>query len=496
VRLQVLSLLGPSSGQGGATRKAEVVEKQIVLTVDDVRSLSVFDGLTDDQLAELVADGAEVRIVPGVELFHEGEHADFWWVLVDGAIDLIRHVGREDSVVGRMDVPGRWAGGFRAWDEHGVYLATGRGTAAGRVLRVPAKALRERSDAWFPFGGHLIEGLYVTARSIESTARQRESLVALGTLAAGFAHEINNPAAAASRAVEALEEACGTLLTSLGRLAKDEISARQFTALDALRREIGPAQAISDPLAAADLEEALSSWLTSHGVARDWLIAPPLAAAGVDVAWCERAATVFAETGLEPGLEWVAGTLSAAGLLSELKDSTRRISDLVAAVRSYSQMDRASMQHIDVTDGLESTLMVLGGKLRGGVTIVRDYRADVPRIDAYAGELNQVWTNLIDNAVDAMNGSGTLRVVTRSDGAAIVVEVGDTGPGMPPEVAARAFEAFYSTKEVGKGTGLGLDIARRIVVDRHGGTISIDSRPGETVLRVRLPVRPPGAPRR
>ena len=194
---------------------------------------------------------------------------------------------------------------------------------------------------------------------------------------------------------------------------------------------------------------------------------------------------------LGPGLEWVASTLSAATLLSELKDSSRRISELVAAVKSYSQMDRASVQHIDVTDGIESTLLMLGYKLRDGITVVRDYSADVPRIQAYPGELNQVWTNLIDNAIDAMAGAGTLRLSTRAEGNDVVIEVGDTGPGMPPQVAARAFEAFYTTKDVGKGTGLGLDIARRIVVERHGGTITIDSRPGETVLRVRIPIRPP-----
>ena len=183
----------------------------------------------------------------------------------------------------------------------------------------------------------------------------------------------------------------------------------------------------------------------------------------------------------------MASALSVAALLAEVKESTRRISQLVAAVRSYSQMDRASMQQTDVRDGLESTLMILGHKLRG-ITVVRDY-GDVPRIEAYAGELNQVWTNLIDNAADAMGGAGTLRVSTRAEGDEVVLEIGDTGPGMPPEVAGRAFEAFYTTKDVGQGTGLGLDIARRIVVERHGGTITIDSHPGETVLRVRLPVR-------
>jgi signal transduction histidine kinase len=461
------------------------------MRVDELRPLSIFDGLTDEQLAELVEGGTEVRIEPGVDLFREGEHADFWWVLVEGAIDLVRHVGREDTVVARMDVPGRWAGGFRAWDEHGVYLATGRGAAAGRLLRVPAEVLRERSNAWFPFGGHLIRGLYHTARSIESTARQRESLVTLGTLAAGLAHEINNPASAATRAVDALEIACAALLSSLGRLVHGELSAEQFAALDALRREIEPPAADPDPLVRADREQALSSWLARHGIERAWTIAPPLAAAGVDLAWCARAASSLEGSALAPGLEWVASTFSVATLLAEVKASTRRISELVAAVRSYSQLDRASMQQIDVTDGLDSTLVMLGHKLRDGVTVVREYSADVPRIEAHAGELNQVWTNLIDNAVDAMDGRGTLRVATRVEDDSVVVEIGDTGPGMPPQVADRAFEAFYTTKDVGEGTGLGLDIARRIVVERHGGTISIDSRPGDTVLRVRIPVRPP-----
>jgi signal transduction histidine kinase len=462
------------------------------MRVDDLRSLPLFEGMTDDQLIELARAGTEVRVEPGVDLFHEGQPADFWWVLVDGAIDLVRHIGREDVVVGRMDVPGRWAGGFRAWDEHGVYLATARGVSPGRLLRVPAAALRERSQAWFPFAAHLIEGLYRTARSIESTARQRESLVALGTLAAGLAHELNNPAAAAARAAQTLRVACDTLLAASGQLARDGISASRFAALDALRGELGPARPDPDPLAAADHEDAVSSWLADHGVDRPWEIAAPLAAAGADLAWCERAADVLAGAELAAGLEWVASTRTVATLLSEVGESTRRIAALVAAVRSYSQLDRASIQVVDVTDGLDSTLTMLAHKLHGGVDVVRRYGGDVPRIEAYAGELNQVWTNVIDNAVDAMGDAGTLTVTTRADGDHVVVEIGDTGPGMPPSVAARAFEPFFTTKDVGRGTGLGLDIARRIVEERHGGAIGIDSRPGRTVLRVRLPVRHPG----
>ena len=454
------------------------------MRADELRSLSIFDGLTDDQLTDLIKGGTEVPIEPGVDLFHEGDRADFWWVLIEGAIDLIRHVGREDTVVARMDVPGRWAGGFRAWDEHGTYLATGRGASIGRVLRVPAEVLRDWSNGLFPFGGHLIAGLYRTARSIESTARQRESLVTLGTLAAGIAHEINNPAAAATRAVVGLEMEFRSLLLSERQLVQKDISPEEFAELDALRSELQPADL--DPLARADREQELVTWLNRNRVARAWIIAPQLAAAGVDLAWCARAATILEGSALESGLEWVASTFSVATLLSEVKESTRRISELVAAVRSYTQMDRASMQRVDVTDGLNSTLVMLGHRLRG-VTVVREYATDVPMIEAYAGELNQVWTNLIDNAVDAMGESGTLRVATRVEDGEVVIEIADTGPGMPPDVAARAFEPFYTTKDVGKGTGLGLDIARRIIVERHRGQIMIDSRPGETVLRVKLP---------
>jgi len=458
------------------------------MRVEDLRPIGLFDGLTDDQLGQLVAAGTEARVEPGVEAFHEGDRADHWWVLVDGALDLRRHIGREETLVGRMDVPGRWAGGFRAWDEDGVYLATGVGASEARLLKVPAPALRELMVGWFPLGVHLISGLYRTARSIESTARQRESLVTLGRLAAGLAHEINNPAAAATRAVDALEVAAARLQTALDRLAGGGVTADRLDRLHAIGAELGTVSPAADALELADREDALSSWLKRAGIDDSWLMARPLAAAGVDVEWCRRAAELLPSGALAPGLEWVANAHLVTRLVGEVKESTGRVSDLVGAVRSYSQMDRGSRQLIDVTDGLESTLTMLGHKLHD-VTVVRDY-ARTPRIEAYAGALNQVWTNLVDNAVDAMSGSGTLRVSTRAEDPWLVVEIGDTGPGIPAEVAERAFEAFYTTKGVGQGTGLGLDIARRIVVEEHRGAIEIDSRPGETVLRVRLPVGP------
>ncbi len=460
------------------------------MTFAEVRTLGIFDGLSDDALGTMLEASEETSFEPGEVLWHEGQPAVTWWILLEGRIDLVRHLRTEEAVVGALDVPGRWAGGFVAWDEHGVYLATGRGGAPGRVLRVPAAALRLLLEG-VPLVRHLIEGLFRTARSIEASARSREALVTLGTLSAGLAHELNNPAAAATRAVSALETSLSEVTTALRDLAAHGITAEDYARLDALRGEAASLSAVTDPLAVAEREDALSDWLTDHGVARDWVLAPALASASFEVAWCDRVLQVVGPKALQPAVEWVAASVTVVGLLGEVQESTRRISTLVAAVKSYSQMDRTSRQRTDVVEGIESTLTMLGHKLReAAVTVERDYAPDLPPVDAYAGELNQVWTNLVDNALDAMAGRGTLRLATRPLDGGVVVEIGDTGPGITPEVADQAFEAFFTTKDVGQGTGLGLDIARRIVVERHGGTIAIDSEPGRTVLRVVLPAAP------
>ena len=302
--------------------------------LDELHALDLFAGLTDQQLAELIAGSTEVSVQPGQELFREGEHADFWWVLLDGVIDLVRQAGREEAVVARMDVPGRWARGFQAWDDQGVYLATGRAASAGRVLRIPAEVLRERVSAWFPLGGHLIEGLYRTARSIEATARQRQSLATLGTLAAGLAHELNNPAAAAVRAVDSLADSCQALLASVSQLAAHGVSAEQLSALDTLRQEITRPAVALDALALADQEEALAEWLTGRGVGREWGDRPA-ARRGRGRPWLVRAGGRDPDgLALELGLEWAASALSVAPLLAEMKESSQRISALITAVRS------------------------------------------------------------------------------------------------------------------------------------------------------------------
>jgi signal transduction histidine kinase len=459
-----------------------------MMDIDDLRPLFIFDGLNDAQLAELLAASDEVRFAEGDEVFREGDPADHWWVLVEGRVDLRRRTGRDETVLGAMERPGVWAGGFRAWDDEGTYLATGRAATDGWYLRVPAAALSELTRKWFPFSVHLIGGFFQTVRRMDALSRQRGALIALGGLAAGLAHEINNPASATMRAIDALQETSDTLLSSLTQLADRSLPPECFAAIDQLRREIEPSTERVDALTLADREDALNDWLDDHGVGAAWRIAPALASVGVDVAWCERAAAALEGGALEPGLEWVAATLTTRSLLGDAKGAMTRIADLVDAVKSYSQLDRPSMQRVDVAQGIESTLVMLHHRMGDDIVVIREYGDDVPEIDAIPGALNQVWTNLIDNAIDAMDGSGTLRIKTCVDAENLIVEIADTGPGMPPDVQARAFEPFFTTKDVGKGTGLGLDISRGIIVQAHGGQIKIDPRPGETVLVVHLPL--------
>ena len=458
--------------------------------IDDLRTASVSNELTDEQLADFASIGEVCEFAVDDELFHEGQPADTMWILLEGEIELTQQIGHESAVLAIMTVPGQWAGGHGAWgsgDEHAVFLATGRALAPGRCYLVPAGELRDFVQRWLPLAKHVLDAVYQTVRRVDATARQRESLVALGKLAAGLAHEINNPASASLRALEALQNTSTYLLQSLVGLAQHGVGAEQFLELDRKRDELQQRPtAGGSALEVADREEFVGEWLEERGVEFAWQMAPILASRGADEAWFDEVEAIVGEDSLAPAVRWITSTVGVAGLLSELTDATNRISHLVQDVKTYSQMDRASLQCIDITGGIESTLTMLAPKLES-IEVVRDY-ADVPEIEVFAAELNQVWTNLIDNALDAMDGEGVLRLAMAVDGDDVVVEISDTGPGIDPAILHRVFEPFFTTKDVGSGTGLGLDISRRIIVDRHGGSIEFESSPGATTATVRLPL--------
>jgi signal transduction histidine kinase len=342
---------------------------------------------------------------------------------------------------------------------------------------------------------HLLEGLFFGNQRVQSSVAQRERLLALGSLSAGLTHELNNPAAAAVRATSSLRDRVAKMRQKLALIAG---GAWDRSSLETLIRvqeraveQVAKAPELS-PLEASDREDALSDWFDEHGIAGGFELAPTFVQSGIDVSWLESMVSVVGDDMLEGAVRWLNYTLETELLMNEIEDSTTRISALVGAAKQYSQMDRAPFQILDVHELLDSTLIMLSRKI-GGVRVVKDYDRSLPQIPVYGAELNQVWTNLIDNALQAMEGSGTMTIRTSRIDDSVQVEIGDTGPGIPAENLARIFEPFFTTKPVGEGTGLGLDISWRIVVNKHHGDLSVESQPGDTRFVVRLPVRGPEA---
>jgi len=345
---------------------------------------------------------------------------------------------------------------------------------------------------WFPMAVHLLEGLFFGNKNAQQAIGQRERLLALGSLSAGLTHELNNPAAAAVRATSALRERVAGMRHKLAMIAGGKWDRTSLETLIKLQEEAAervPKAVALSPLEASDREDAITDWLEDRGCSEGWMLAPTFVAAGLDVAWLDHVEATVDEGTLEPALRWLNYTVDTELLMNEIEDSTTRISTLVGAAKQYSQLDRAPYQVVDVHELLDSTLLMLSGKFPSGISVVKEYDRSLPQIPAYAAELNQVWTNLIDNAVSAMGQSGRLTVRTGQDREGeVFVEFGDTGPGVPEEIRNRIFEPFFTTKPVGEGTGLGLDISWRIVVKKHHGDLSLESSPGDTRFRVRLPV--------
>lgn len=319
--------------------------------------------------------------------------------------------------------------------------------------------------------------------------------MALGKLSAGLAHELNNPASAARRAALNLTEAMDDVRAASMKFLERPLTEAQREAVLMLEKKsaqhaasrVGPPE---DPLELSDREEQLTAWLERNGVEEAWKIAPVLAEAGAKTEKLDDLKALLGPDLVGPAAKRIAAVITIFGLIQEIDNSTRRISDLVTAIKRYSYMDQSPIQEVDLKEDLENTLKIFGHRLKTGVTVVREYDPDLPRICAYGGELNQVWTNLIDNAIDVMDGKGELRIRAFRELDNAIVEIGDNGPGVPPEIRSRIFEPFFTTKKVGAGTGLGLDTAMRIV-RKHHGTMDLKSKPGDTRFRVRLPIKGP-----
>jgi signal transduction histidine kinase len=367
-------------------------------------------------------------------------------------------------------------------------------TVPSRFFVLDAGCFAQLMTEWFPLAVHLLEGAFFGSKAANQAVSQRERLLALGSLSAGLTHELNNPAAAAVRATAALRERVAGMRHKLGMIASGKWDKATLVTLIRLQEEAAeraPKAVALSPLETSDREDAIADWLEERGCHDGWQLAPTFVAAGLDTEWLDHVeAAVDDPDTLGSALRWLNYTVDTELLMNEIEDSTTRVSTLVGAAKQYSQLDRAPYQTVDVHELLDSTLMMLSGKFPAGISVIKDYDRSLPSIPAYAGELNQVWTNLIDNAVSAMGSSGVLTVRTGRDREFVFVEFGDTGPGVPPEIRERIFEPFFTTKPVGEGTGLGLDISWRIVVNKHHGDIAVESEPGDTRFRVRLPVTP------
>ena len=465
-------------------------------TPDLLRTLFLFEALSDERLRFLCEHGEVIRVPPGW-LYRQGEDATLFYVLLEGTLVMSRQVGEDDIEVGRTSYRGSYVGAWTAYLGELVpqtYDQSVRVTEDTTFFAMRANVLRDVMRDWFPMAQHLLSGLFQGFTSRQRTAAQRERLVALGALTAGLTHELNNPASAALRATAALQQRVSKMREKLSALASGDLDAAALQTLIKFQDEA--AQRVGDrptltAIESADLEEELIDWFDVHGVENGDEMAPTFVAAGIDGTWLDMVANAAPTTSLAGAIRWLYYTVDTEQLMQEITDSTQRMSALLDAARQYSQMDRSPDQTVDLRSLLDSTLVMLSGKIPSGIKIVKDYDERLPPVPCYPAELNQVWTNLIDNAVQAMGQTGTLTIRTKLSEEYAVVKIIDTGPGIADSIADRIFEPFFTTKPVGFGTGLGLDIAWRIVANKHRGYIWVESKPGNTVFTVRLPLEGP-----
>ena len=454
-----------------------------------LKNVSLFSYLAEHDLKALSQVIEEVRLPSGAELFVEGSEGDRAYIIRDGEIEVFKvsgartvliHVAKPGDVLGEM-----------ALIEKKPRMASARARTPCVLLAIDQAQFQALLASHASAAQAMFKTVISRWRATEAVLRQSEKLAQLGTLAAGVAHELNNPSTAVRRGADQLLDVFAQLQHVQLQLYALNLTPDQHTALAALEQQVrkrAKELVAIDALAQSDLEYALESALEDLGVQEPWALAPTLAGLGYAPAQLTALTTTFPARHIETVLAWLSNVYQVYLLLTEIGEGAQRIADVVKAMKSYVYLDQAPVQRVDIHEGLDNTLVLLRNKLRHGVTVQRQYAPALPRIQGYGSELNQAWTNIIDNAIDAMDCKGTLTVRTARLDDRVLVEIGDTGPGIPPDIRRRIFEPFFTTKGVGKGTGLGLDVSYRVIVTRHHGDVQVESEPGDTRFRVFLPL--------
>ena len=458
------------------------------MQIDTLRQVPLFSNLSDDQLQCIAGLGTEIKLDRGTQIANQGDPPDGFYIILEGQTEWTRNVGGEVVPAVTLGTGEVFAELILLLDQ--PYPTSGRALTDVQLYKLTPDGFWKMLELCPGVMRRILKVAVERSQIHETVSQQQAKLISLGTLSAGLAHELNNPAAAVRSNVKNLETALQTLPSLALKLHQQPMTEEQIAFLSDLYQRATTAALSAAPLdaiAQSEAEETLTDWLEGHEVANAWKLAPMLVTAGLDRAQLDDLTAHVTPDCLECVLIWLETTLTGIKLLEDIKLGSTRISELITAMKNYSYMDQASLQKIDVHEGIENTLVILKHKLKYGMVVEREY-GDLPRICAYGPQLNQVWTNLIDNAIDATNGKGHLWIRTVLEGEYILVEIADDGSGILPEVRLRIFDPFFTTKEVGKGTGLGLDIARRIVVGQHKGKISVQSQPGDTRFQVRLPL--------
>jgi signal transduction histidine kinase len=471
----------------------------------ELRTLFLFESLTDKQLETLCANGHIAVFEPG-PICVEGEPATCFYVLIDGELAMSKRSGGQDIETTRTSQRGVYCGAWSAYvsDVQQVYESSVRVTKPSKFFVLDAGAFGDFVKAEFPMAVHLLDGLKVGGLRQRQILGQREKLLALGQLSAGLTHQLNNPAAATARAVSDLREKVAGMRHKLAMLADGKFSPEGMRVLVTIQEEVAEQVAKSKSLEltaleSSDREDEIGDWLEDHDIIGAWNYAPTFVEAGLDVAWLERISAsvdeVDASASLQGAIGWLSYTIDTELMMNQITEASKRISALLAGAKQYSQMDRAPYQSSDLHELLHSTLMMFGDKIGKDkpVKLVKEYDKSLPQLLCYPGDLNQVWTNIIDNAIQAMDGTGTLTVRTLREADDMVrVEICDDGPGIPEDIVDRIFTPFFTTKAFGEGTGLGLDLAWRIVAEKHHGNLRVESKPGDTRFIILLPLEAPG----